>query len=631
MNDAEASAKNARETNPPRVSYPLKDADGKLVAVHHRRNKPDGSKMVWWSLPDGTSGLNGTPLGELPLYGSELVSGWSSEDDVPVVVAEGEKAAQALLDAGIRALGTVTGAAKEPGPDALEVLRGQWVVLWPDNDEQGRSHMRRVAAALVGVAAGVCWYEWEGAPEKGDAADHPAVIGRDARGLDVLLSDLMCASAWEPAATQPEHRHRSTRGKGQPPTHDEIRDRFLARHGGEYAFGLGEWRRYEGGVWPPAPEVEVKRRAQRVVEEAKPEGVRPTVGLLHSVLELARIEVAVPDERWDADPDALVCANGTLRVSTRELLPHAPERYATAAVPYAYDPSVAALTWRGFLKETVGEEVAPFLQEFAGYALTVDMLHEIALWLYGPPGSGKSTLLAGMGAMLGPKAGLLGLAEVERNRFALADLPGRTFVMASEQPSAYLASTNVLNAIISGEPLQVERKYRDPVTITPRAKVCWAMNELPRVADANSGLFRRVKVVRFPELPEDRRDPEVKRAIEGEGAGILNWALDGLDRLRERGRFEVPDAVRDASEDFRTSNDVPALFVDDACVVGEELRAQAGQLYAEYRFWCERNGHRPQSSTSIAQDWERLGFVKRKSNGRAYYYGVGLKATDGEG
>jgi len=220
-------------------------------------------------------------------------------------------------------------------------------------------------------------------------------------------------------------------------------------------------------------------------------------------------------------------------------------------------------------------------------------VHELVVWLFGRPGSGKSTLLAGLKAMLGHRAGLLGLAELERSRFTLADLPGKTLMVASEQPSSYLASTNTLYAIISGEPLQVERKYRDPFTVIPRSKVCWAMNELPRVADANSGLFRRVKVVTFPELSEEDRDPEIKRRTEQEGAGILNWSLEGLRRLNERGYFEVPEGIQDATRQFRTNNDVPALFVEDRCVKGTDFKLQAGQLYTEYKEWCLENGHRP--------------------------------------
>jgi P4 family phage/plasmid primase-like protien len=413
---------------------------------------------------------------------------------------------------------------------------------------------------------------------------------------------------------------RKTSGKQPAPTHDELRDRWI--EGNRYhAHGLGEWRQYEAGIWPTVSETSVKARISDVIETAKPEGIKPTASILASVTELTRIKVFVPDERWDADPDILVCRNGSLRISTGELAEHQPGHYATSAVPYEYDPNARPVIWDYFLRNTI-PAAANFLQEFAGYALTTEMAHELAVWLFGPPGSGKSTFIAGLAAMLGHRAGILGLADLERSRFTLADLPGKTLVVASEQPSSYLASTNTLNAIISGEPIQVERKYRDPFTVIPRAKVCWAMNELPRVADANSGLFRRVKVVTFPALVENERDPKIKRAIETEGAGILNWALEGLRRLKERGHFEVPAGVEDATKQFRETNDVPALFIDDQCVRGTDSEVPAAKLYREYKYWCEENGHRPQSSTRVAADWQRLGFERKRTMSGTVYQGL---------
>jgi putative DNA primase/helicase len=420
-----------------------------------------------------------------------------------------------------------------------------------------------------------------------------------------------------------DSQRKKATGKPSPPTHDELRDRWIEGNP-QHAHGLGEWRRYEDGIWPAVSETSVKAEISGVIESAKPEGIKPTASILASVTELTRIKVFVPDERWDADEDILVCKNGALRISTGERAEHQPGHYATSAVPYDYDPDARPVIWDYFLRNTV-PVAANFLQEFAGYALTTDMAHELAVWLFGSPGSGKSTFIAGLAAMLGHRSGILGLADLERSRFTLADLPGKTLVVASEQPSSYLASTNTLNAIISGEPIQVERKYRDPFTVIPRAKVCWAMNELPRVADANSGLFRRVKVVTFPALAENERDPKIKRAIGTEGAGILNWALEGLRRLKERGHFEVPAGVEDATKQFRENNDVPALFVEDRCIRGADLKVQASQLYDEYKDWCIDNGHRPQSSTRVADDWARLGFEKTASNGRRFYRGVALR------
>jgi phage/plasmid-associated DNA primase len=129
---------------------------------------------------------------------------------------------------------------------------------------------------------------------------------------------------------------------------------------------------------------------QRHRDRQTREGIKPTASILASVTELTRIKVFVPDESWDADPDILVCKNGALRISTGELVEHQPGHYATSAVPYKYDPDARPVIWDYFLRNTV-PAAANLLQEFAGYALTTEMAHELAIWLFGPPGSGKST------------------------------------------------------------------------------------------------------------------------------------------------------------------------------------------------------------------------------------------------
>ncbi len=109
----------------------------------------------------------------------------------------------------------------------------------------------------------------------------------------------------------------------------------------------------------------------------------------------------------------------------------------------------------------------------------------------------------GIASMHGSRAGVLGLAQIERSNSALADLTGKTLLTATEQPSLFMHSAHVLNALISGEPLTVEKKHRDLYTFVPQAKLLWSMNELPRLSESNSGLFRRVKVQSSTSLAED--------------------------------------------------------------------------------------------------------------------------------
>jgi P4 family phage/plasmid primase-like protien len=507
--------------------------------------------------------------------------------------------------------------------DTLAILQGAWdATEWSSESKRREAHRD-----LVGITSDTAQKIASGEPFRGGrtldemVTKLPRTIGKYWGWRRTSTGESTNASGEPGLGSNPE-----TKGKPSAPTHDELRDRFVNSYS-DYAHGLGEWQRYSSGYWTRTPEAKVKGHVSGVVEAAKPEGVKPTASIVNSVAELARYRVFVDDDLWNADADALVCANGTLHIPTGQLREHDRAHYATNAVPYNFDPDAKAPAWGLALASTV-PECTDFLQEFAGYALTTDTRHEIALWLYGPPGSGRSTLLTGLEAMLGPRSGILGLAELERSQFALANVAGKTLMTATEQPSSFLASTNILNALISGEKIQVERKFRDAYELTPRVKLAWAMNELPRVGDANSGIFRRVKVVSFPKLAPEDRDPELKERIKGEGAGILNWALEGLHRLNKRGRFDIPEKVQSATARFQENNDVPALFVAECCVTAPhdpQVTTSASDLYREYKDWCQESGHRPQGMMRVSDDWERLGFEKYKSKGRVRYRFVRIK------
>ena len=132
-----------------KTTYKVPNIEGRLVTERHRVDLFDGSKKVWWT-KDGRRGLGGATLVDLPLYGAH--TGGDLHKDQLIVLVECEKSRDALASVSIPAVCTVTGASATPGPEALEVVRDRIVCLWSDNHEPGRSHMRRLAGRLDGVA-----------------------------------------------------------------------------------------------------------------------------------------------------------------------------------------------------------------------------------------------------------------------------------------------------------------------------------------------------------------------------------------------------------------------------------------------------------------------------------------------
>jgi len=134
----------------------------------------------------------------------------------------------------------------------------------------------------------------------------------------------------------------------------------------------------------------------------------------------------------------------------------------------------------------------------------------------------------------------------------------------------------------------------------------------------------------LPTLAEDKQDPNLKDKIATEGAGILNWALAGLDRLRLRGKFAIPKSVQDATKEFQDRNDIAKMFLEETNArldpTDPHCRTQAQYLYTRYRDWCIANGHKPMSSTKVAEEWKRLGFEKQRLMNGIYWVGVEVAA-----
>jgi len=166
-----------------KTPYYAVDATGTTHGTHWREDftyADDGTpgKKMWWE-PEGVKTAN------MPLWNTPAAV--MAAPDMPVWLCEGEKKAKRLQDELQEAgwadvvLATMTGASGLPCDDALRILLGRKVTFWPDNDADGKQHMRKIAQRLIELGADraqLRLLDWPDAPAKGDAWDYFATGGR---------------------------------------------------------------------------------------------------------------------------------------------------------------------------------------------------------------------------------------------------------------------------------------------------------------------------------------------------------------------------------------------------------------------------------------------------------------------
>src|SRR5208283_2759033 len=92
--------------------------------------------------------------------------------------------------------------------------------------------------------------------------------------------------------------------------------------------------------------------------------------------------------------------------------------------------------------------------------------------------------------------------------------------------------------LTGGDSIGTEKKFKDEYSFVNYAKLIFSANKPPKVTDEDSYAFwRRWILIEFPnQFGDDKKDPEIlnKLTAEAELSGLLNWALEGLARLRQQ-------------------------------------------------------------------------------------------------
>jgi P4 family phage/plasmid primase-like protien len=226
--------------------------------------------------------------------------------------------------------------------------------------------------------------------------------------------------------------------------------------------------------------------------------------------------------------------------------------------------------------------------------------------------------------MLGTENGSHVPLEVFGQRFQLVQTIGRLANIAAECGEIDRVAEGHLKSFTGGDRMTLDRKNKPAVEFSPTARLIIAMNNRPRFSDRSKGLWRRMIVVPFRlEVPEERRILGMDKVswwqCSGELSGIFNWALTGLVRLRDAGRFTDSKICRAAAEDFRLESNPALGFLRDRVESNSQTSTPCSELYTAYKKWCDEHGYRPLGERLFGKEVIRAfpGTVRQKIGPRA--------------
>ena len=327
------------------------------------------------------------------------------------------------------------------------------------------------------------------------------------------------------------------------------------------------------------------------------------------------------------DVDALL--SGAERVSR----PHTPLLFSAVVLPYEYDPDTDCPMWRAFLDETFeeDEERIALWQEWCGCNLVPDCSFQKFMLGVGEGANGKGVCTDVQEAMLGAENVSHVPLEQFGQRFALWATVGKLANIISEVGELGRAGEGTFKRFTGGDGVDIDRKNLPALLqYRPTARVTIMCNTRPRWLDRTNGIWRRLLYLPFRvSIPEERQDRRLaKRIIDTELSGVFCWSLAGLTRLREQGRFTVPDLSREEIVEYRAEANPARAFLTEECVVAAGCELPNSDLYRTYRKWCVDRNYRPLNAVHFGRELRRqfpkVQRFKNSVNGREERHLAGI-------
>ncbi|MEK7172614.1 MAG: phage/plasmid primase, P4 family [Patescibacteria group bacterium] len=208
----------------------------------------------------------------------------------------------------------------------------------------------------------------------------------------------------------------------------------------------------------------------------------------------------------------------------------------------------------------------------------------------------------------------------------IAALKGLRLVVCSEVNENQYWNESLVKDLTGGDTITARFLHKKFFSFHPEFKLFVYGNHKPNLRGTDLGIKRRIKLIPFTVTFDGKKDKaQIKRELNNELSGILNWALEGLRNLNKES-FDEPNTVKHATEQYFLENDLIYDFLEEKCELGQNYQIEKGKLYSAYLEHCKKNAIKEISKNKFGGRMVEKGFNEnRDKKANRIWLGVTLK------
>lgn len=310
------------------------------------------------------------------------------------------------------------------------------------------------------------------------------------------------------------------------------------------------------------------------------------------------------------DDSLIALNNGVFNLNTMKLVPYDKSHIFTSKSPVNFIKGAICPQFIKAMREIVcdDEELLMCIQEIFGYTLINNTKGERAFYFVGVGSNGKSFTAEILTKIVGKKnVSNIQLSNFSE-RFGIEGIVGMNLNIANENEVGSIKSTENLKAIISGDSINISRKFKKAINYKPTVKLVFLLNTLPDTLDNTHGYYRKILIVPFNRVfKQEEMDKNLKEKVSEELSGILNWAIEGAKRLMNNDyKFTECEAIKKAIKAYKEEQNPVEAFSKDALIYEEGYSETKKDILDAYKLWIQGQNISSRGTESPQRFWKAL-------------------------